>query len=263
MRTPPIGWESTCRRSRLRAGARGRAQRRSRNSSASPGALVTARSRARQRLTSPAHARNPVLRAASESTRQRSCRQAGRQDAFPARDAVQQVEHGEVATGPVEAVIGLQPGGSRAPLGGAGGVQLLQRRPMGGPGTSAQMGHAHHRLSGGDHGGEEGIAGVDQITNGRDRHRTEPGDLTRLALVGIAAQQRGEIDPGDDLGLAGESGPPCLPPPSGEGKAHLRQGLSVPRQAVGGFHPFTRPGGASARRPFRRRPSVGAAPPSG
>lgn len=73
---------------------------------------------------------------------------------------VQQLEHGDVASGPVGAVVGLAvPAAHPAAGHGTGGVEPVQRRALVGVGPPAQVGHAHHLLARGDDGLVEGALG--------------------------------------------------------------------------------------------------------
>src|SRR5579859_3844085 len=123
-------------------------------------------------------------------------------------EPVEEVEDGVVGLGPVDAVVDLQVGLGGAAGHGAGGVEPFQGGALVGGGTAAQVGDADDVVAVGGEGGQERVAGVDQVADGGDRHRSVADHFAHLAGDRVAPQQGGQVGADDDLDVdPGPAGP--------------------------------------------------------
>src|SRR5579859_5538828 len=125
-----------------------------------------------------------------------------------AAQSVEEVEDGVVGLGPVDAVVDLQVGLGGAAVHRAGGVEPFQGGALVGGGPPAQVGDADDGVAVGGEGGQERVAGVDQVEDGGDRHRPEADHLAHLAGDRVAPQQGGQVGADDHLDVdPGPAGP--------------------------------------------------------
>ena len=82
---------------------------------------------------------------------------------------VEQVEHGVVGVGPVDAVVALQVGLGRATLGRARGIEPLEGRLLVGGRAAAEVGHPDQGLGLRQDGGHQRLTRVQQVVHGGNR----------------------------------------------------------------------------------------------